>query len=70
MANVPCDRVKDAENILPGLEGPTVLDIAGNTGYVALHAVIDSADTYRTISELKKIGAKGILTTEIQRLVR
>ena len=70
MANVPRDRMKDAEAIIPGLEGPTVLDIAGNTGYVALHAVIDSVDTYRIISDLKKIGAKGILTTEIQRLVK
>lgn len=69
MANVPRERVKEAERIIPGLEGPTVLDIAGNTGYVALHAVIESNEAYRTISELKRIGAKGILTTEIERLV-
>lgn len=69
MANVPKDRVKDAERIVPGLEGPTILDIAGNSGYVALHAVIDSRDTFHTIAELKKIGAKGILTTAIERLV-
>ena len=55
--------------IVPGLEGPTILDIAGNSGYVALHAVIDSRDTFHTILELKKIGAKGILTTAIERLV-
>ena len=69
MANVPKDRVSDAERIVPGLEGPTILDIAGNSGYVALHAVIDSRDTFHTIAELKKIGAKGILTTAIERLV-
>ena len=69
MANVPRDRVADAEKIVPGLEGPTILDIAGNSGYVALHAVIDSKDTFHTILELKKIGAKGILTTAIERLV-
>ena len=69
MANVPRDRIADAEKIVPGLEGPTILDIAGNSGYVALHAVIDSKDTFHTILELKKIGAKGILTTAIERLV-
>ncbi len=69
MANVPKDRIADAERIVPGLEGPTILDIAGNSGYVALHAVIDSKDTFHTILELKKIGAKGILTTAIERLV-
>ncbi len=69
MANVPRDRIADAEKIVPGLEGPTILDIAGNSGYVALHAVIDSRDTFHTILELKKIGAKGILTTAIERLV-
>lgn len=69
MANVPKDRIADAEAIIPGLEGPTVLEIAGNKGYVALHAVIEARDAFRTISELRKIGAKGILTTEIERLV-
>ncbi len=69
MANVPRDRIADAERIIPGLEGPTVLEVAGNGGYVALHAVIDANDAFRTISELRKIGAKGILTTEIERLV-
>lgn len=70
MANVPRDRIKDAERIIPGLDGPTILDIAGNGGYVALHAVIESKDAFHTINELKKIGAKGILTTELERLVR
>ncbi|MBE6514847.1 MAG: ATP phosphoribosyltransferase [Thermoplasmata archaeon] len=69
MADVPKDRLPDAERILPGIGGPTVLDIAGNDQYVAVHAVIDSDKVYRTISELKKIGAKGILTTAIERLV-
>ncbi|MDO5852654.1 MAG: ATP phosphoribosyltransferase [Thermoplasmata archaeon] len=69
MANVPRDRMKDAEGIIPGLEGPTILEIAGNPEYVAIHAVIDSKDTLHIISDLKKIGAKGILTTEIERLV-
>ncbi len=69
MANVPRDMIDAAREIIPGIEGPTILDIAGKGDYVALHAVIESNKTFHTISELKKIGAKGILTTEIERLV-
>lgn len=69
MANVPRDRVAQAEAIIPGLDGPTILEIAGRGDFVALHAVIESEDMFRIITDLKRIGAKGILTTEIQRLV-
>ena len=69
MADVPRDRLADVERIIPGIGGPTVLDIAGNSGFMAVHAVIDSDQTFHVIAELKKIGAKGILTTPIERLV-
>ena len=61
--------IADVERIIPGIGGPTVLDIAGNSGFMAVHAVIDSDQTFHVIAELKKIGAKGILTTPIERLV-
>ena len=69
MADVPRDRLSDVERIIPGIGGPTILDIAGNSGFMAVHAVIDSGQTFHVIAELKKIGAKGILTTPIERLV-
>ncbi len=69
MADVPKDRMADVEQIIPGIGGPTVLEIAGNDKFVAVHAVVDSDKIFHTISELKKIGAKGILTTPIERLV-
>ncbi len=69
MADVPRDRLEDVERIIPGIGGPTILDIAGNSGFMAVHAVIDSDQTFHVIAELKKIGAKGILTTPIERLV-
>ena len=69
MADVPRDRLADVERIIPGIGGPTVLDIAGNSSFMAVHAVIDSDQTFHVIAELKKIGAKGILTTPIERLV-
>lgn len=69
MADVPKDRLKDVEKIIPGIGGPTVLEIAGNPKMVAVQAVIPSADTYKIVNALKKIGAKGILTVAFDRLV-
>jgi ATP phosphoribosyltransferase len=69
MADIPKDRLVDAETIIPGIGGPTVLEIAGNDQFLAVHAVIDGKDVFDTIAKLKKIGAKGILTTPIERLV-
>ncbi len=69
MANVPKSVLGKVEDIIPGLEGPTVIPLAGNNEYVAVHAVIDADEVYRVISELKKVGAKGILTMPIERQV-
>ena len=69
MADVPRSKLSEVERIIPGIGGPTVLDIAGNKDFVAVHAVIDCDKTFHAIAELKKIGAKGILTTPIERLV-
>ena len=69
MANVPRDKLDVIGDIVPGLDGPTILDIAGNSAFVAVHAVVDSVKVYQVIADLKSIGAKGILTTQIERLV-
>ncbi len=69
MADIPKDKLEIVEKIIPGIGGPTVLEIAGNSEYLAVHAVIDGKDVFKTINELKRIGAKGILTTPIERLV-
>ncbi|MBP3385494.1 MAG: ATP phosphoribosyltransferase [Candidatus Methanomethylophilaceae archaeon] len=69
MANIPRDKLAEAEAIIPGMDGPTILEVAGNADFVAVHAVVDSDKVFHTINELKKIGARGILTTPIERLV-
>jgi ATP phosphoribosyltransferase len=69
MANVPraaLDRVKE---IIPGLNGPTVIDILNGGSYVAVHAVVPAQTIYRTISALKGLGGEGILVTRIERLM-
>jgi len=68
MMNIPEDRLDDVEEVLPGMGGPTVMDIAG-TDDVAVHAVVDEREVFETISALKEVGASDVLVTEIERLV-
>jgi ATP phosphoribosyltransferase len=69
MANVPRAALPELKRILPGLDGPTVVDVMNTGEHVAAHAVVDQADVYRTIADLKRIGARGILITRIERLM-
>ena len=69
MANVPRERLDEVKKILPGISGPTVIDVMNGGGFVAAHAVVDRREVYRTISALKDIGATGILVTNIERLM-
>lgn len=69
MANVPKKKLKEVQKIIPGINGPTILNIAGNDDIVAVHAVIRSKDVYNAVNDLKRLGAKGILTLSIDRLV-
>ena len=69
MANVPRDRLDDVRRVVPGLNGPTVIDIMNGGAFVAVHAVVNAATIYRTIADLKALGAEGILVTRIERLM-
>ncbi len=69
MANVPRDRLDEVKRILPGISGPTVIDVMNGGSKVAVHAVCPASGIYRTINALKAIGAEGILVTRIERLL-
>ncbi|WP_436925226.1 ATP phosphoribosyltransferase [Halosimplex amylolyticum] len=68
MMNVPEDSLADVKEVLPGMGGPTVMDIAGESD-VAVHAVVDEREVFETINALKDVGASDVLVTEIERLV-
>ncbi|MDH5018934.1 ATP phosphoribosyltransferase [Halobacterium rubrum] len=68
MLNAPEDRLDDVKDVLPGLGGPTVLDV-DEPGMVAVHAVVAERDVFEAVNDLKGVGASGILVTEIERLV-
>ena len=69
MANVPRDRLDEVRQVLPGISGPTIIDIMDEGRWVAAHAVVHEREVYRTISGLKALGAQGILVTRIERLL-
>ncbi|MCL4214764.1 MAG: ATP phosphoribosyltransferase [Gemmatimonadales bacterium] len=69
MANVPRDRLDEVRRILPGISGPTVIDVMNGGSKVAVHAVCPSEGIYRTINALKAVGGEGILVTRIERLM-
>jgi ATP phosphoribosyltransferase len=69
MANVPRAKLEQVRDVLPGLKGPTVVDILDGGSYVAVHAVVAANSVYRVISALKGLGCEGILVTRIERLM-
>jgi len=69
MANVPRDALSRVREVIPGLNGPTVIDIMNGGSHVAVHAVVPASTIYRTIASLKSLGAEGILVTRIERLM-
>jgi len=69
MANVPRERLAEVRKVLPGLNGPTVIDIMNGGHFVAVHAVVPAAGIYRTLRDLRAIGGEGMLVSRIERLV-
>ncbi|KPJ84237.1 MAG: ATP phosphoribosyltransferase [Gemmatimonas sp. SG8_23] len=69
MANVPRDRLDAVRKVIPGLSGPTIVEVLDEGAWVAAHAVVDSDRVYQTIARLKELGAEGILVTRIERLM-
>jgi ATP phosphoribosyltransferase len=79
MMNVPAGRLDTVEEVIPGMGGPTVMDVEGRASEddegadggdaVAVHVVVDEREVFETITRLKEAGASDILVTEIERLV-
>jgi ATP phosphoribosyltransferase len=68
MLNAPESNLDRIKEVIPGMGGPTVMNIDG-TDQVAVHAVVPDEDVFRAVTQLKAEGATDILVTEIERLV-
>ena len=70
MMNVHRGALADVREVLPGLSGPTVMDVASDENLVAVHAVVKEGRVYKLINQLKQAGAKDILVKPIERIIR
>jgi ATP phosphoribosyltransferase len=69
LADLPRKALADATKFLPGVEGPTVVDIAGHPDLVAIQVVVNEVDIYDAVHKLKRLGGTGILVIPIDRMV-
>jgi ATP phosphoribosyltransferase len=70
MMNVKRSSLDAVKRVLPGLSGPTVMDVASAEDLVAVHAVVSEERVYALINALRRAGAKDILVMPIQRMIR
>ncbi|WP_019176495.1 ATP phosphoribosyltransferase [Methanomassiliicoccus luminyensis] len=69
MADVPVTALDDIRKFLPGIAGPTIMNIVGRDDVVAIHVVVDKSKIYDSVNKLKRLGATGILIMPIDRMV-
>jgi len=70
MMNAKRSCLEEITNVLPGLSGPTVMEVASHDDLVAVHAVVSEDRVYRLINRLKRAGARDILVMSIERMIR
>jgi ATP phosphoribosyltransferase len=70
MMNVNRSCLEEVKNVLFGLAGPTVMDVASREDLVAVHAVVSEDRVYQLINLLKRAGARDILVMSIERMIR
>jgi len=69
MMNAKRACVDEVTSVLPGLSGPTVMEVASRQDMVAIHAVVDEERVYQLIHLLKRAGARDILVMPIERMI-
>jgi ATP phosphoribosyltransferase len=70
MMNVPEGSLEAVKDAVPGLGGPTVMQVEGDDSMLAVHTVVEEGEVYETINAVREQGARDILVTPIERMVR
>ncbi|MDD5697138.1 MAG: ATP phosphoribosyltransferase [Victivallaceae bacterium] len=63
--DIPQEKCAKACKLTPGIESPTLSPLS-KPGWVAVKAMIKHHESNRIMDELHKIGARGIIVTELQ----
>lgn len=69
LADLPRASLDEVRSFLPGLAGPTVVDIAGDPDMVAIQVVVQEKDIFDATHRLRALGGRGILVIPIDRMV-
>ena len=68
LMNIPTSALDEAVKILPAMRSPTVMPLAVE-GWCSLHSVVDAADLWEKVRQLKAIGAEGILVLTLDKII-
>jgi ATP phosphoribosyltransferase len=68
LMNAPAEKLRELEELLPGLESPSVIPLA-HAGMIAIHSVVDADAVWGLLPRLKAAGASGILVLPIEKIV-
>jgi ATP phosphoribosyltransferase len=68
MMNAPAAKLAELEQLLPGLESPSVIPLA-HAGMIAIHSVVGADEVWGLLPRLKGAGASGILVLPIEKIL-
>ncbi len=68
LMNVPTESLDAIIKVLPGMKSPTVMPLA-TPGWNSVHTVIDEKSFWQIISQLKDLGAEGILVIPVEKMI-
>ncbi|HEX9854665.1 MAG TPA: ATP phosphoribosyltransferase [Acidimicrobiia bacterium] len=68
LMNAPADALPLIEEIIPGLDAPSVVPLAGSD-HVAVHSVVDADRLWDVLPRLEAAGASGILVLPIEQMI-
>ncbi len=66
--NIPNDKIPEVCKLLPGMKSPTVTPLV-EQGWSSLQSVIREDSFWDIISQLKALGAEGILVVPIEKMI-
>ena len=69
MLHIPADKVEALGGVFPGLAAPTVLPLAGRDDLVAAHIVVQRANLWARLTDLRALGATGIVALPTDAIV-
>ena len=68
LLNAPNAQLDKIIAVLPGMKSPTIIPLA-TAGWSSVHTVIEEADFWNLIEQLKALGAEGILVVPIEKMI-